>query len=190
MSPSPLELFRLIRPASPERPRPLPPPQCVNGGSLHGPEHLPLEGSPSRALRWSPRSVVPNIGSNSQRPFAHSGIQPQCARPRPLTSATTEVRLSSQTPLTRFCNISTRNPSTPTNDVSSREEPLSYPSLLDPTEVDPSREQRDTGVFVLSKDTQAGAPKAPAAPAEIRGVGYAYCDAEAHSAISRTPRCR
>lgn len=145
MFPSPPELCRLIRPAAPERPRPLPPPQCVNGGSLHGPKHLPLVRDPSRALRWSPRSVVPNVGSNSQRPFTRSGFSPLRARPRPLTSATTEARLSSQTPLTRFCNISTRNPSTPPNDVSSREEPLSYPSLLAPTEAEPNREQRDTG---------------------------------------------
>lgn len=92
----------------------------------------------------SPHSAVPNTGSNSRRPFARGGYQPLRARPRPLTSATTEARLSSQTPLTRFCNLSTRNPSTPTDDHSSHEALLSRPSLPDPTEADPSCEQRGT----------------------------------------------
>lgn len=54
MLPSPHGFRRLIRPARPVRPRPLPPPQCVNGDSFRGPEHLPLERSPSRALCWFP----------------------------------------------------------------------------------------------------------------------------------------
>lgn len=151
MFPSPPELRRLFRPTPPVRPRPIPPPQCVNGDSFPGPEHLPLERNPSRALHWSPHSVVPNIGSSSRRPFAHSGCYPLCARPRPLASATTEARLSSQTPLTRFCNLSTRNPSTPTGDHSSHEELLSRPSLPDPTEVEPSCEQHGTGTSPFRK---------------------------------------
>jgi hypothetical protein len=54
MPPSPPELRWLIRPTRPGRPRPFPPPQCVNGDSFHSPEHLPLERSPSRALCWFP----------------------------------------------------------------------------------------------------------------------------------------
>jgi hypothetical protein len=73
MFPSPPVPRRLIRPARPGRPRPLPPPQCVNGDSFRGPEHLPLERSPSRALRWSPHSAIPSHGSSSRRPFAHNG---------------------------------------------------------------------------------------------------------------------
>lgn len=116
----------------------------MNCDGIPGPEHLPLERSPSRALCWSPFSVVPSSGSSARRLFAQRGYQPRCARPRPLASATTEARLSSQTPLTRFCNLSTRNPSTPTDDHSSHEESLSLPSSPDPTEAEPSREQHGT----------------------------------------------
>lgn len=57
---SPPALRRLFRPAKPGRPRPFSPPQCVNGDSFHGPEHLPLERRPSRALCWSPHSAIPS----------------------------------------------------------------------------------------------------------------------------------
>lgn len=189
MFPSPPELCRLIRPAAPERPRPLPPPQCVNGGSLHGPKHLPLVRDPSRALRWSPRSVVPNVGSNSQRPFTRSGFSPLRARPRPLTSATTEARLSSQTPLTRFCNFSTRNSSTPNERRFHTRRNTFAPVDARPDRSRPSRERYDTETSSFWRPRLAPRRRLPYRSRSSE-LAITCCDAEAHSATSRTPRCR
>lgn len=105
--------FVSMLPTPPGRSRPHPPPQCMTttASSVRG--RLPLARSSSRAFHESlSRSLpdwIPISTSLRLRRFC-----PPPTRPRPLTSAATEARLLGQTPLTRFCNLSTRNSDTPT----------------------------------------------------------------------------
>lgn len=72
--------------------------------------------------------------------------EPPNARPRPLTSATTEVRLLGQAPLTRFCNLSTRSRTHQRTAEPHSKRMLSLAPMPCSTEAEPSCEQYDTEV--------------------------------------------
>ena len=111
---------------------------------LDRPEGVFLWQGPLRELFTGTSTGVPPAVSRSRHVPSLAAVLPPRARPRPLTSAATEARFLSQTPLTRFCNLSTRNPSTPTNGSASRGPKLSLFPLPDPTEAEPSCERHGT----------------------------------------------